>query len=318
MATVQAEATDDRGRAGGLDHRLTYFGRQRLFLVMLGAPAVVYVLVVAVWPLAQGVYESLFDYSLLHPAARHYIGLDNYITLWRDPSARQSVVTTSLFTIAAVGLEFVLGLGLALLLWRNGVFERIALALLLIPVTITPVAVGLTFRALLAPDFGLLGYYLADWGLSNPRGFLGDPHSALATMVAVDAWEWTPLVALILLAGLKSLPAEAIEAARVDGAGAWQRLTLVVLPMMLPAIFLALVLRMMDAFRVFDIVFATTDGGPADATNVMMFYAVKQGLEFFNVGFASAIGNSMVIVMALFAAAFVLLVRGADKRANQA
>jgi len=297
---------------------LSYFARRRLFLLLLGVPAVIYVLVVAVWPLAQGVYDSLFEYSLLHPATRHFIGLDNYLALATDPSARQSVVTTTIFTIAAVALEFVLGLGLALLLWRNGAFERVCLALLLIPVTITPVAVGLTFRALLAPDFGLLGYFFAESGLSNPRGFLGDPHTALAAMVMVDAWEWTPLMALILLAGLKSLPGEVIEAARADGASAWQRLVIVIMPMMLPAIFLALVLRTMDAFRVFDIIFATTNGGPADATNVMMFYAVKQGMEFFNVGFASAIANSMVIVIALFAALFVLLIRGADKRVNQA
>jgi multiple sugar transport system permease protein len=297
---------------------LSHFARRRLLLVVLGAPAVLYVLVVAVWPLAQGAYDSLFNYSLLHPASRHYIGLDNYLALWTDPSARRSVITTTVFTVAAVALEFCLGLGLALLLWRNGAFERVALALLLIPVTITPVAVGLTFRALLAPDFGLLGYFFAETGLSNPRGFLGDPHTALATMVVIDAWEWTPLVALILLAGLKALPGEVLEAARADGASAWQRLALVIVPMMLPAIFLALVLRMMDAFRVFDIIFATTNGGPADATNVLMFFAVKQGMEFFNVGFASAIANSMVIVIAIFAALFILLVRGADRRANQA
>ncbi len=318
MPVSQADITNDRSRAAGSGRRLSHFARRRLLLLMLGAPAVVYVLVVAVWPLAQGAYDSLYDYSLLHPATRHFVGLDNYVALWDDPSARWSVITTCVFTVAAVTVEFLLGLGLALLLWRNGVFERVALALLLIPVTITPVAVGLTFRALLAPDFGLLGYFFAETGLSKPRGFLGDPHTALATMVTIDAWEWTPLVALILLAGLKALPGEAIEAARVDGASAWQRLMLVILPMMLPAIFLALVLRTMDAFRVFDIIFATTNGGPADATNVLMFYAVKQGMEFFNMGFASAIANSMVIVIALFAVAFILLVRGADRRANQA
>jgi multiple sugar transport system permease protein len=320
LATTQAVVETDRGRnSSGPDFGfgLTYFQRRQLFLFMLGVPAVIYVLVVAVWPLAQGIWYSLFDYSLMHPATRHFIGFDNYVQLWTDPDARASVVTTLIFTVSAVALEFVIGLGLALLLWRNGAFERVCLALLLIPVTITPVAVGLMFRALLAPDFGLLGYYAASWGLSIPRGFLGDPHTALAAIVVIDAWEWTPLMALILLAGLKALPTDILEAAEADGATALQRLRIIIMPMLLPAIFLALVLRTMDAFRVFDIVFATTNGGPADVTNVLMFFAVKQGLEFFNVGFASAIANSMVIMIGLFALAFAFLIRGADRRANQ-
>jgi len=195
---------------------LPYFQRRRLFLFLLGVPAVIYVLVVAVWPLAQGIYYSLFDYSLMHPATRHFVGLDNYAQLWTDSDARASVFTTIVFTIFAVAVEFLIGLGLALLLWRNGAFERVCLALMLIPVTITPVAVGLMRRALLAPDFGLLGYYAASWGLSIPRGFLGDPHTALAAIVVIDAWEWTPLMALILLAGLKALPTDVLEAARAD------------------------------------------------------------------------------------------------------
>ena len=283
----------------------------------MGAPALIYVLVVAGWPLAQGIWLSVFDYSLLHPATRHFVGLDNYIALWTDRAARRSVVVTVAFTIAAVALELVLGMALALLLWRDGRFERVALALLLIPVTVTPVAVGLVFRALLAPDFGLLGYYAAEWGLSIPRGFLGDPGTALGAVVLIDAWEWTPLMALILLAGLKALPGEIFEAAEVDGAGGWQRFWRITVPMLLPAIFLALVLRTMDAFRVFDIVFATTSGGPADATDVLMFYAVKQGLQFFNVGFAASIANSMVVFIAVFAILFIVLVRRADRAAHE-
>jgi multiple sugar transport system permease protein len=136
-------------------------------------------------------------------------------------------------------------------------------------------------------------------------------------LVVVDAWQWTPFMALILLAGLKSLPIEILEAAEVDGASPFQRLRLIILPMLLPAVFLALVLRTMDAFRIFDIIFSTTNGGPADANNVLMIYAVKQGLEFFNIGFASAVANLMIVCMAIFSVAFILLVRRADKRANE-
>src|ERR1700678_1751443 len=239
---------------------LTYLRRRQIFLILLGAPALIYVLAVAVWPLAQGVSNSFYDYSLLRPAKTAFIGLDNYRALWINPEARRSIVTTATFTVSAVGVEFLIGMGLALLLWRDGLFQRVCLALLLIPVTVTPVVVGLVFRALLAADYGMLGYYLSDWGLSHPRGLLGDSSTALATLVAVDAWQWAPFMALILLAGLKSLPTDVLEAAQADGATPFQRFRLIILPMLLPAIFLALVLRTMDAFRVFDIFFATTNG----------------------------------------------------------
>jgi multiple sugar transport system permease protein len=295
---------------------LTYRRKRQAFLLLMGAPALIYVLAIAIWPLAQGVGYSFYNYSLLRPARTAFIGLDNYRALWANEAARNSIFTTAKFTVAAVGIEFALGMGLALLLWRDSLFHRVCLALLLIPVTVTPVVVGLVFRALLAADYGLLGFYFSAVGLSNPRGFLGDPATALPTLVAIDAWQWTPFMALILLAGLKSLPTDILEAAEADGATPFQRFHLIVLPMLLPAIFLALVLRTMDAFRVFDIFFATTNGGPADATNVLMIYAVKQGLEFFNVGYASAIANLMIVCIAILCIAFIALVRRADRRAN--
>jgi multiple sugar transport system permease protein len=295
---------------------LSFAKRRRIFLFLLGLPAVAYVLAITIWPLAQGVIFSFYDYSLLRPAAASFVGLENYRELLSNPAARNSIITTAVFTVSAVAIEFVLGLGLALLLWRDTTFHRACLALLLIPVTMTPLVVGLVFRALLAPDFGMIGYFMSEWGLSSPRGLLGDPATALATLVAVDTWQWTPFMALILLAGLKSLPSDILEAAEADGATGAQRFRIIILPMLLPAIFLALVLRTMDAFRVFDIVFSTTNGGPADATNVLMVYAVKQGLEFFNIGFAAAIANIAILSIAVFSVAFVFLVRRADRRAN--
>jgi multiple sugar transport system permease protein len=323
LALAQADRVPDSGRTsrpaviargnGGL----TYRRKRQLFLILLGAPAVIYVLLVAIWPLARGINYSFYDYSLLRPAHTAFVGLDNYRELWTNTAARNSIITTATFTVAAVTIEFLLGLGLALLLWRDSLFQRVCLALLLIPVTVTPVVVGLVFRALLAADYGLIGYYLSDWGLSNRRGLLGDPHSALPTLVMIDAWQWTPFMALILLAGLKSLPTDILEAAEADGATAFQRFRIIVLPMLLPAVFLALVLRTMDAFRVFDIIYSTTNGGPADATDVLMIYGVKQGLEFFNIGFASAIANLMIVCIAVFSVGFIVLVRRADKRANE-
>ncbi len=292
---------------------MTFARQRRLFLILLGLPATVYVAAVAGGPIAQGFWYSFFDYNLQRPARRRFVGLDNYTALWADDSTRAAIGNTFAFTIAAVGFEFVFGLAVALLLWRDSRFNRAAIALMLVPVTLTPLVVGLTFRGLLNADFGLLGYYLRIWGLSD-HGLLAGRWTALPTLVAIDVWEWTPLVALILIAGLKTVPVELVEAAQIDGASGWQRLWSVVLPTMLPAILLALVLRSMDAFRVFDSVFATTQGGPADATTTLMFQAVKTGLSFFDIGYAAAISNLMIVCLAALAAAFALSIRGANRR----
>ncbi|HET6468336.1 MAG TPA: sugar ABC transporter permease [Geminicoccaceae bacterium] len=281
---------------------------------MLGLPALAYVLLVAAWPILQGVWYSLHDYNLLRPQRRGFVGFGNYLRLWADPSAVRALLNTFLFTFLAVGIELVLGLLLALALWRDGLFNRVALVLMLIPVTITPLAVGLIFRALLAVEFGLVGYWARELGLVGERGFFGYPHTAMGAIVMIDVWQWTPFVALILLAGLKALPGELLEAAEVDGATGFQRLRLIVLPLILPALLLALVLRTMDAFRVFDSVFVITKGGPEDATNVLMLYAVKQGLEFFNIGMGAATANVMLVCIALLAVLFVLLIRRVDRR----
>lgn len=293
-----------------------YRRRRTAFLIIMGGPAVVYVLAVGVAPLLQGAWYSLSDYNLVHPARRHFVGFGNYADLLADATVRAALLHTALFTIGAVVLEFAAGLGLALLLWRDSRFNRACLALILVPVTVTPVVVGLIFQALLGPDYGLIGYPLAQWGLSDPRGLLGDTRTALPALILIDVWEWTPLVALILLAGLKALPGDILEAARADGATAMQRFRLVILPLLLPAVFLALVLRIMDAFRVFDIIYVTTAGGPADATQTLMLLAVKQGLAFFNIGMASALGNLMLACIAVLAGGFAVVIRRADVAAS--
>lgn len=285
-------------------------------MVCMGLPALLYVLAVAIWPIAQGLWFSLYDYNLIRPQRTAFIGLENYVRLASDPTAIRAIVNTFVFTIAAVAIELVLGLAIALLLWRDDRFNRITLALILVPLSITPLAVGLVFNALLQADFGFLGYHLAQSGLSDPRGLFATASGAMAALVLIDVWQWTPLMALILLAGLKSLPTDILEAAEVDGATGRQRLVNIILPLMLPAIFLALILRTMDAFRLFDSVFVTTKGGPGDSTYVLMFYAVKEGLEFFNIGYASAISSLMLVCMGLFAVLFIFIVRHNDDRAG--
>ncbi len=198
----------------------------------------------------------------------------------------------------------------------RGRFNQICLALLLVPVSVTPIAVGLIFKGLLEPDYGMVGYWLARWGISDPRGLLGSTHTALATLVLVDVWEWTPLMALILLAGLKALPLDVIEAAsrtgprRCSGSGSSS------CRCSCPPCSWRWSLRMMDAFRVFDSIYVTTGGGPAGATDTLMVLAVKRGLQFFDIGSAAAIGNVMILCLGVIAGLFVLVIRQADRVAN--
>src|SRR6185437_15117076 len=153
--------------------------KRQMFLAAMALPALIYVLAVAVGPMLQGFLYSFDSYNLIRAGSRHFVGLDNYLQLWRDPTARSALINTFLFTFGAVAIEFVLGLGVALLLWRDDWFNRVALGLLLIPATVTPLVVGLVFKALLSPEYGMLGYPLAELGLSSPRGLLADPHAAL-------------------------------------------------------------------------------------------------------------------------------------------
>ena len=294
--------------------RVPFNERRRWFLVAMALPAVIYVIVIGVYPLTRGLIYSLYDYNLLKPAKTHFVGLQNYVDLVFDDDMRGALLNTSIFTAVGVTLELLIGGALALALWRDDRFNRICLTLILIPVTITPLVVGLIFKGLLLADFGLVGYYLAQSGLTDPRGLFSTPSTALATLIFVDVWEWTPLMALILLAGLKALPGDILEAAAVDGATPARRLRSIILPLMLPSILLALTMRTVDAFRVFDSVFVTTGGGPGNATNTLMLLAVKEGLSFFNVGRASAIANATLMCTALIAIVFITLLRGADKK----
>jgi multiple sugar transport system permease protein len=316
LASIAAEPPP----AAGLRERLL-FSRQpleagrRLFLVCMTAPVVLYVLTFAVYPAVIGISYSFYRYNLLKPDRTKFVGFDNYIRIWSDPVSARAVVNTLAFMAGTVGLEFLLGFGLALLLWRESRFNRICLALILVPVAVTPLATGLIFRGLLTPDYGPVGYWARTLGLSGEHGFLGTPGSALPTIIAMNVWQWTPLMALILLAGLKSIPSSFLEAAEIDGATAWQRFTTIIVPVSLPSILLALLLRLIDASMVFDTIYVTTNGGPNNATEVLMIQAVKEGLEFFNVGAASAISVFMLFMVALIASVFFVLINRYDRQA---
>src|SRR4051812_26040105 len=279
----------ERLQGAGLDLALPY---------LLLAPAVLIVLAVLVYPLWDGLRASLMFYRYGKPIA--FVGLDNYIQLWTDPQFLNALWVTTRFVFFSVAIEAVLGLGLALFCLREFHGIRLLRTLLIIPMVITPVVVAIVFRLIYASDAGMLTAFSEALG-GQPVQILGQPAAAFAGLVALDVWEWTPLLFLIILAGLQSLPVEPFEAARVDGAGAWRTFVDHTLPMLRPVLAVAIVLRTIDAFGTFDQVFVLTRGGPGEATRLLSILGYDTAFKFQQTGYAAALFVTVGLIILAFA-----------------
>jgi multiple sugar transport system permease protein len=289
--------------------------RERTLLLML-APILLFTLAVSVYPLLNAFALSLTEYRLTDPnQTRTFVGLQNYLKAFRDPAATETILNTFLFVVGSVASQVVLGLGLAVLMSPETKFMRVVRGLAVIPMAIPPLVVGLVWKALLNSEFGSVAYYLKQIGLNPPRGFLGELNLAMPTIILIDLWQWTPLLMVIFLAGLKSLPTEINEAAYVDGASRWQAFTRITLPMLAPVIFIGVLLRTMNSFKIFDVIYVSTGGGPGNATAVLNFYIYKVGLTFFDMGYASALANILLVMIGLCCAVYIVLLER-QKRSN--
>lgn len=281
--------------------------RQRArFLLLLVAPAVVFVLAATVYPLLSAITLSFFDYDLKRArVAPLFVGFDNYTRFLSDPQGQLAIANTLLFAVSAVVIELVLGLAIALMLWRDTRFNKLVTALLLVPVAFTPLVAALMFKNLYSTTYGPLGVIANALAGGSLESVITNPATAMPSLILIDVWQWTPLIALTLLAGLRSLPEEVNEAAALDGAGYWRRLFAMVLPQLSSYIFIAVVIRTMDAFKVFDSIYAVTGGGPGNATTTLNYLAFTTGLQFFDIGYAAAISNILLVLIAAFAAVYI-------------
>ena len=268
---------------------------------MLG-PAIFVVLVVIVYPLIDGLRSSTGFYRFGRFVRS--VGLDNYAQAFKDPVFLDSLLTTLRFVAFAVTVETILGLGLALLVARERRFIRRVRATLILPMIVTPVVVGIVFRLIYASDAGLLASLAQRVGLAVPQ-ILSNGTGAFWGLVFLDIWEWTPLLFLILLAGIQSMPVEPFEAARVDGAGAWRTFVDHTLPLLRPAILVAVTLRSIDALTTFDQVYVLTGGGPGTSTQLISIYGYQTFFQFQQVGYAAAM-LFMVALVVLIAAGFAV------------
>ncbi|MGL4281827.1 MAG: carbohydrate ABC transporter permease [Albidovulum sp.] len=266
---------------------------QRRFIFWMLAPATALMLSLTVIPFLVSVYLSFTDYSLTSPDQVNWIGLRNYSDLLASGEFWSAVRITAVFTIVAVGIETVLGVGIAALLHHETKQAGWLRVIYLLPMAITPIAATFTFRLMFNPTQGVLNHFLTSVGLP-PSAWTADPNTALFSLILVDCWQWTPFILLIVMGGMAALPPEPEEASAMDGAGPVRTFFLVILPQLKPYLALALLFRVIDAFKTFDIIFVLTGGGPGIVTRTLNLLAYKYGIEFLSMGYASALAIVML------------------------
>lgn len=277
----------------------------------LVAPAVGTILLVALFPLGWTLWESLHLHDLRMPwLGRPFIGLDNYVEALGDARFREALAHTLFFTVTSVTLELALGCVLALAM--NQAFRGRALvrAAILVPWAIPTVVAALIWRFMFDGDAGIVNTVLARLGAAVPVWFV-DQQAAWVPLILADAWKETPFVALLLLAGLQGIDPALYEAARIDGASAWRQFRHITLPLLRPALLVALVFRTRDAFRVFDLAYVLTGGGPGTATEPIALYTFTSLLQNLRFGYGSALSVIVFLVTFGLALGYIRLV-GAD------
>ncbi len=283
-----------------------------LTLFLLLAPALFLIGLLALYPILRVLALSVFrtEYGL---AGAQFVGLANYADLLGDRFFRRAGWNTVLFTLLATLFEVALGLLLALLFNRRFAGRRWLMPAVIFPFVLSTMVVSAIWRAWFHFDYGLLNNLLRALGLA-PVKWLFDPDIALLSIVLVDVWQTTPIAFLILLAGLQSIPAEVVEAARLDGAGRLQVLRLITLPLLSRHLLLAALLRTIESFKLFDKVFALTGGGPGNATETLSLAVYRSAFRFAEVGYASAAATLMLVIAALLAAFYAFhIMRGAGR-----
>jgi multiple sugar transport system permease protein len=275
-------------------------------ILLFVGPAIVFLILANIAPATVAFVDSLTALSLTE-SSKHgqFIGLDNYRNLLgNDEKFSAAALRTVLFVLIVVPIEFALGLAIALRVNREFRYKRLIITILMLPTMIAPVVVGMMWRYLLMPSFGLLTYYLQQMGFLSETTVFSNPVTAFTALIIIDIWEWTPFMMLIMLAGLTALPQEPVEAAYMDGATPAQMLWHVQLPMLKPLIVIAFMFRSIDASKIFDSIYVLTGGGPGDATESVTTFAYRTTFVRWDLGYGAAICLCLSFFSLLIAAAF--------------
>jgi len=277
------------------------------------APAAVIMALALLYPLLYMMWGSFRDWDPTQTIGEaEFVGFKNYLTLFADPNFHESFAVTLKFAISVVTIEMVLGVGLALLLDRNLRGMSVLRTLFILPMMIAPVVVGLMWRYMYHPTVGTFNRALDSLGLPTVD-WLGQ-HALLSVIVA-DIWQWTPFIFILSLAALQSLPRSAIEAARIDGATAWQQIVYIKLPLMMPVLIVTCLLRLIDAFKVLEVILVMTEGGPGLSTEILALRISRTATEFRELGVAAAMSNILLMMLLALTVAMFAFGRIQEARA---
>jgi len=267
-------------------------------------PAFLLVLLISLFPLIYALVVSFQSIRIVPPLPPRFVGFDNYTDILADGRFWNSIRVTGVIVFLSVALQYILGFAVALTLHHNVPGASLYRVAFLLPMFLAPVSVALIARMLFHPVLGPVNEFFTMFGLEN-LPFLTSPAFALATLVTVEVWQWTPFVVLLMLAGLQGLPAEVFEAARVDNVPVWRRFRDITFPMLLPLSVAVIFIRLIEGFKVIDTVFVLTGGGPGTSTETLTLFAYNEGFKKFNIGSTSALSFLFLIVVIVFGTVFL-------------
>lgn len=285
----------------------------RLAPYVFMAPAAVIMLIALVYPLGYMIYGSFRSWDPSQKLAEtEFVGFANYLKLAGDPAFLESLSVTLRFAFAVVSIEMVIGVGLALLLDRNIRGMSVLRTLFILPMMIAPVVVGLMWRYMYHPTVGTFNRILKAFGLDGVD-WLGQ--HALVSVIIADVWQWTPFIFILSLAALQSLPQSVLEAARIDGATPWQQIWHIKLPLMMPVLIVTCLLRLIDAFKVLEVILVMTEGGPGLSTEILALRISRTATEFRELGVAAAMSNYLLMMLMILTVAMFAITRWQELRA---
>ncbi|MFC5702423.1 carbohydrate ABC transporter permease [Cohnella faecalis] len=275
-------------------------------------PAVLFIVLMVAYPLIYTGRLSFFEWSMSAVTPPKWVGLDNYVALFQDHRFWNALKVTFYHTSVSIVLETVLGVGIAILFSRKFKGGRIVKTVMMLPMVATPVSIALVWLLIYEPSIGFANQALKALGFETQE-WLGSVTQVLPSLIAIDVWEWTPFIALIVIAGLASLPTDPYESADVDGASAWQKLRHITLPLLTPTIITAVTLRIIDLLKTFDTIYATTQGGPNFASQTLNILVYDLAFQNFKLGSASA----LLVIFFLLILAVILLLTSIRKRQEE-
>ena len=278
------------------------------------APAGIVLVMALLYPIGYLTFASFFDWRMGTPFAKAaFSGLDNYLWILEDPNFHESFMVTLTFAISVVLLEMFIGLGLALMLERPIRGMSVFRTIFILPMMIAPIVVGLIWRYMYNPQFGIINKTLKDWGFKSIP-WLSSPDWALPSVIIADIWQWTPFIFILSLAALQSLPKSVLEASRIDGASPLQQIFYIKIPLMMPVLIVAALLRMIDAFKVLEVIFIMTNGGPGLSTEILSLQIYKTAFVSWELGRAAALSNILLAIVMVITIAMFIFTKVRDAR----